>query len=133
MASKRRVGTAIKRDIGQEIIDGLGTFAEALRKGDDIAARFTCRTVVLDLVPSDYPPKRVRQVRAALGLSQALFAQFLGISVATVQAWEQGVKAPAKMACRFMDEIFRDPAQWQRRIRDCMTTRTSKRPSGTGA
>jgi putative transcriptional regulator len=79
----------------------------------------------MDLVPSDYPPKRIRQVRATLGLSQALFAQFLGVSIATVQAWEQGVKSPAKMACRFMDEMLRDPAQWQRRVRQCMTARTA--------
>ena len=78
MVSKRRKGTTAKRDIGQEIIDGLGTFAEALKKGDDIAARFTCRKVVLDIVPSDYPPKRVRQVRAALGLSQALVRTVFG-------------------------------------------------------
>jgi len=58
-------------------------------------------------------------------LSQALFAQFLGVSIATVQAWEQGVKAPAKMACRCMDEMLRDPAQWQRRVRQCMTARTA--------
>ena len=115
----------MKRDIGQEIIDRLSTFAQAMKKGDDITARFTCRKVVLDLVPSDYPPKRVRQVRAELGLSQSLFAQFLGVSVATVQAWEQGVKAPAKMACRLMDEILRDPEQWQRRVRQCMTARTA--------
>jgi putative transcriptional regulator len=115
----------MKRDIGEEIIDGLRTFAQALREGDDIAARFTCRTVVLNIVPSDYPPRRVRRVRAALGLSQALFAQFLGVSVASVQAWEQGAKTPAKMACRFMDEILRDPAQWQQRVRECMTARSA--------
>jgi putative transcriptional regulator len=125
MVSRRRAGNSLKRDIGQEIIDGLGAFAQALKKGDDITARFTCRKVVLDIAPSDYPPKRVRRVRAALGLSQRLFAQFLGVSVASVQAWEQGVKVPAKMACRFMDEILRDPAQWQKRVRECMTARTA--------
>ena len=125
MASNRTECIMKKRDIGEEIIDGLGKFAQALKRGDDITARFTCRKVVLDIVPSAYPPKRVRRVRAALGLSQALFAQFLGVSVASVQAWEQGVKAPAKVACRFMDEIVRDPALWQQRVRDCMTPRTA--------
>ena len=69
-------------------------------------------------------PKRVRRVRALPGLSQSLFAQFLGVSPATVQAWEQGVKVPAKMACRFMDEILRDPQQWQQRVRQCMAAKT---------
>jgi putative transcriptional regulator len=123
MVSKNRTQT--KRDIGQEIIDGLDSFVQTLKKGDDIAARFTCRTMSLNLAPSRYSPKRVRRVRALLGLSQSLFAQFLGVSVATVQAWEQGVKVPARMACRFMDEILRDPQQWQQRVRQCMTAKTA--------
>jgi putative transcriptional regulator len=125
MVSKHRTHTATKRDIGQEIIDGLDSFVQTLKKGDDIAARFTCRTMSLNFVPSTYTPKRVRRVRALLGLSQSLFAQFLGVSAATVQAWEQGVKVPAKMACRFMDEILRDPKQWQKRVRQCMTAKTA--------
>jgi putative transcriptional regulator len=113
-----------KRDIGQEIVDGLDSFVRTLKKGDDIAARFTCRTMSLNLIPSSYSPKRVRRVRALLGLSQSLFAQFLGVSVAAVQAWEQGVKVPARMACRFMDEILRDPRQWQQSVPQCMTAKT---------
>jgi putative transcriptional regulator len=123
MVSKHRARTAVKRDIGQEIIDGLDSFVQTLKKRDDIAARFTCRTVSLNLVPSIYSPKRVRRVRAALGLSQSLFAQFLGVSVATVQAWEQGAKVPAKMACRFVDEILRDSEQWRQKVRQCMTAK----------
>ncbi len=124
MVSKRGTPTASKRDIGQEIIDGLDSFAQTLEKRDDIAARFTCRTMSLNLAASTYSPKRVRRVRALLGLSQSLFAQFLGVSAATVQSWEQGVKMPARMACRFMDEILRDPQQWQHRIRQCMAAKT---------
>lgn len=36
----------------------------------------------------------VRQVREALGLTQAQFAQLLGVHALTVSKWERGVLAP---------------------------------------
>ena len=39
-------------------------------------------------------PDSVTVVRARLGLSQAKFARALGISVATLQNWEQGRRRP---------------------------------------
>ena len=39
--------------------------------------------------------KEVESVRRMLGLSQALFAQFLGVSLHAVRAWENGGKTPS--------------------------------------
>lgn len=103
--------------LGERITRRLGNFVEALEKSDIISERFTCRRIELKLEPETYSPALVKKTREVLGVSQALFAQFLGVSVKTVSAWEQGAKAPRDVACRFMDEIRLDPTYWRERIR----------------
>ncbi len=75
--------------VGAKIIEGLHEFTEALEGDEDIAVRFTCRTVTLDLVPLSHDRKSAKATRSLLGTSQAVFAQFLGVSVNAVRAWEQ--------------------------------------------
>jgi len=111
--------------IGEKIHKRLAAFAEALEKSETITERFTCRRIELDLQPEPYNPELVKKTRAALGVSQALFAQFLGVSVKAVSAWERGARAPSDMACRFMDEIRHDPAYWQGRLRKIARPKTS--------
>ena len=106
------------RSIGEKMVERLGAFAEALEKNETITERFTCRQITLDLQPKAYSPELVKVTRSSLGVSQALFAQFLGVSVKTVSAWEGGAKAPKDIACRFMDEIRQDPTYWRARLRD---------------
>jgi len=60
----------------------------------------------------------VKKVRELLGASQVVFALFLGASPKTVQAWEQGLLAPNRMARRFMDEIQRHPDIHRSRLRE---------------
>ena len=109
----------------EKIIQGLEQFADALEGGEDVTKRFTCRKVVLNLEPTDYSPELTRDTRSKLGLSQALFAQFIGVSASSVQAWEQGEKTPKNIACRFMDEIRRDPAYWKKRFLEMAEPRTA--------
>jgi putative transcriptional regulator len=68
-----------KRNIGLEILQGL----RELKRGD--YGRVTT-------VPS------VTSIREKTGLSQARFAQLLGVSVRTLQDWEQGRRAPSGAA-----------------------------------
>ena len=68
-----------KRNIGLEILQGL----RELKRGD--YGRVTT-------VPS------VTNIREKTGLSQARFAQLLGVSVRTLQDWEQGRRAPSGAA-----------------------------------
>jgi putative transcriptional regulator len=98
------------------IAERLTDFADALDSGADVSARFTCRKVVLNLDSQAYDPSLVKKTRAVLSVSQGIFAQFLGVSVATVQSWESGVNTPSDMACRFMDEIRHDPTYWRKRL-----------------
>lgn len=97
-------------------------FTEALERGDAISERFTCRRISLDLQPMRYTPEEVKQTRELLEASQAVFAQFLGVSVKTVRSWEQG-KEPSPMARRFMDEIRRDPERFLARLKEAAVTK----------
>jgi putative transcriptional regulator len=58
----------------------------------------------------------VKKTRQALAASQTVFAKFLGVSVRTVRSWEQGINIPSDIACRFMDEIRRDPSHLTARL-----------------
>lgn len=107
--------------IGSSLVARLGRVAAAVESGEDITKRFTCRTVRLQLSPPSYSPKQVKQTRQKLGASQAIFAEFLGVSVSAVQDWEQGLKPPHGAACRLMDEIRRDPAYWIQRLQELAT------------
>jgi putative transcriptional regulator len=43
---------------------------------------------------ADFAPVDVKAVRRRLGKSQAQFARMIGVSVATLQNWEQGRRRP---------------------------------------
>jgi len=68
-----------KRNIGQEVLHGI----KELKRGEH--GRITS-------VPS------VSSVREKTGLSQLKFATLLGVSVRTLQEWEQGRRAPSGAA-----------------------------------
>lgn len=68
-----------ERDIGSEILDGL----KELKAGK--SGRVTNVPAVAD-------------IREKTGLSQSRFATLLGVSVRTLQDWEQGRRAPSGAA-----------------------------------
>ena len=68
-----------KRNVGQEILEGI----QQLKRGE--------HGRVLK-VPS------VTKIREKTGLSQPRFAALLGVSVRTLQEWEQGRRAPSGAA-----------------------------------
>ena len=113
--------------VEERIVKRLAGFVDALQADEKISERFTCRTVVLNLEPTAYGPKGVVAIRKLLGASQAVFAKFLGTSIKTVRAWEQGINPPKEMACRFMDEIQRNPEYWRNRLRESVVV---KAPAG---
>ena len=41
-----------------------------------------------------FPPQDIRAIRDKLGLSQAQFSSMIGISLSTLQNWEQGRRRP---------------------------------------
>jgi len=66
--------------------------------------------------PPRIGPEDVRKTRAALGVSQPVFAGFLGTSPSTVRSWEQGQKPPSPMARQLLRLIASDPSYWKGRF-----------------
>ncbi len=79
-----------RRNIGKEILSGL----KEIRRGE------YGRVVN---VPD------VGEIRRKTGLSQARFAELLGVSVRTLQDWEQGRRAPSGAARTLLLIAERDP------------------------
>jgi putative transcriptional regulator len=55
-----------------------------------------------------YPPKKIRLIRMNLGMSQPIFANVLGVSQKTVEAWEAGRNEPNGTAQRFLSILEKD-------------------------
>jgi putative transcriptional regulator len=64
-------------------------------------------TALPESAPSDSVD--VRAVRGLTGLSQAKFAELLGIELATLRNWEQGRRDPAGPARALLRAIQKDP------------------------
>jgi putative transcriptional regulator len=102
-------------------------FARALKGQEQI----NFKIVDLDLKPGVYNGKKVKETRKMLGASQTVFAQFLGVSVRSVRAWEAGRKGPLDSVARFMDEIRHNPEIFRQRLRESISVR--KKPGGRNA
>lgn len=108
---------------GNEIVEALDGFLTTLKQGGDISRRYTVRTIRFDLKPRDYTGEDLRATRRELGLSQALFADFLGVSVQSIRAWERGGRAIPRIVCRFLDEFAVAPAHWRDRVDQLIGTK----------
>lgn len=51
----------------------------------------------------------IRDIRKNTGMTQLLFANYLGVSVKTVEAWEAGRNQPNGTACRLLSITKKDP------------------------
>jgi putative transcriptional regulator len=57
----------------------------------------SCLTTVIDLTP-----KQIAQVRKHTGVSQAVFAKHLNVSVTSVSKWERGEKKPCGASLKLL-------------------------------
>ena len=74
----------MKRDIGAEILEGL----EEIQKWNK--GELELKTTKLKLPAAN----DVTKIRESMGLSQQVFATFMGVSIRTLRCWEQGVREP---------------------------------------
>jgi len=79
-----------KRNLGKEILDGI----QQIKRGD------TGRV-------STIPP--VAGIRHRMELSQSEFARLLGVSVRTLQDWEQGRRSPSGPARTLLQVAHKNP------------------------
>jgi putative transcriptional regulator len=80
-----------KREIGSEILQGIR----------ELKQDKTGRTI-------NVPP--VSKIREGTGLSQSQFAALLGVSVRTLQDWEQGRRSPSGAARTLILIAHKNPA-----------------------
>lgn len=86
-----------RRNIGQELLEAVS----AIKKGRGKRTR-------LDV------PKDIFKIRTSLHLSQSAFASLMGVSIRTLQEWEQGRRKPSGSACSLLriaekhPEVFKD-------------------------
>lgn len=57
----------------------------------------------------NYGPLDVKAIRQKTGLSQARFAIIMGVSVRTLQNWEQGHRTPQGPAASLLRIVDKDP------------------------
>lgn len=60
--------------------------------------------------------RRVRSLRAGLGLSQERFAQLLGVSMQTVRRWESGLTKPLPIISLKLEELERETGATRNRV-----------------
>lgn len=57
-----------------------------------------------------FTAEEIKEIRKSTGLTQWLFAKYMGVSVKTVEAWEAGRNAPNGTACRMLAITKANPA-----------------------
>ena len=69
------------------------------------------RKTTLSILPLDtFTPAEIKGIRNDAGLTQALFAQYMGVSVKTVEAWEAGRNQPDGAARRLLAITRENPS-----------------------
>jgi putative transcriptional regulator len=86
-----------KRDIGQEILDGIREIK------DYKVGRKVLRTHTFT------EPAAPQVIRAKLKLSQSAFAGLMGVSLRTIQDWEQGRRKPSGPAVALLRIVEQKP------------------------
>lgn len=57
---------------------------------------------------ANYKPSDIKKVRSRVGLTQNLFAKYLGVSQKTVEAWESGTNKPSGSSNRLITMLVMD-------------------------
>ena len=69
------------------------------------------KTTTITISPVDtFTPGEIKEIRNNTGLTQVLFAKYMGVSVKTVEAWESGRNHPEGTAYRLLSLTRNDPA-----------------------
>jgi len=93
-------------ELGNEIIEGL-TEVISIEKGRK-AARLSKDSV--SIIPMDeFTSDDIKMMRHKFEMSLSVFAEAIGVSAKTVEAWESGFRKPAGASARLLQIITHDP------------------------
>lgn len=70
--------------------------------------KFLRRTIIEIQPLIDYKPQEIKDVRHKVGMTQKLFANYLGVSVKTVESWESGLNKPSGSSNRLITMLNLD-------------------------
>ena len=77
--------------------------------------KIKARTKTMSISPvPDFEATEIKNIRNELGMTQVLFAGFMGVSTKTVEAWEAGRNTPDGPARRMLSMLKADPTLPQR-------------------
>lgn len=74
-------------------------------QGKDIKLKKQTVTIV---PVKEYKAEEIKSIRKKTGLSQKLFASYMGVSNKTVEAWEAGINRPSGAASRILNMMEMD-------------------------
>ena len=81
----------------EELNQGLSSAIEANRSGKQMRV-----TTIRIPDVKRYVAKDIKRIRKKSGLTQRMLADFMGLSVKTIEAWERGVSKPTGPARRLL-------------------------------
>lgn len=89
-------------ELYQDIAQGLRE-AIAYERGE-LPANTVQRSIKVSPLPN-WMPSEIKSLRLSLSMTQRMFAEFMGVSTKTVEAWECGRNHPSGSAARLMQVI----------------------------
>jgi len=102
------------RPLGEMVIESLNQ-ANTYAKGD--ISSTTKRTVVISPPPM-YSGGEIRSIRMNMKISQQAFANLLGVSKKTIEAWESGKSCPIGPARRLL-ALLQKNSEHMRDLMNC--------------
>lgn len=88
----------------ESIVAGLTEAVE-----DAKAEKKTLQRRTVTIVPvKTYNASEIQHIRNKIGMSQRIFASYMGVSLKTVEAWEAGTNHPSGVASRILSMMEMD-------------------------
>ena len=94
----------------------MSEFYDKIARGQNEAIAFEegklpAKTTKYTVAPvTSFAPGEIKEIRTSAGMTQAIFAAYMGVSKKTVEAWESGHNHPAGAACRLLSITKADPS-----------------------
>ncbi|MGA2572086.1 MAG: DNA-binding transcriptional regulator [Terracidiphilus sp.] len=97
---------AIRREFKSDAFEAIHSSASALyRIGAIDKATMRSFDEACLAAPPPMAPRRIKQIRESLRVSQPVFARYLNTSESTIEKWESGAKKPSGMALKLLDVV----------------------------